>query len=112
MKAGVNNSSRRLDRVADESILTAFPRRRFYPFVVALDVLIKLGAVAAINRVVCWECEVQWLRLAAHYAENWQRARQARNMLHDIAWLYFSAGPIRRQSFFISSMSLGGGDSE
>jgi hypothetical protein len=27
-------------------------------------------------------------------------------MLHDIAWPYFSADPIRRQSFFVSSMSL------
>src|SRR5207248_3867759 len=41
MKPSKNNSRRRFDRVADKSILTAFPRRRFYPVVIALDVLIK-----------------------------------------------------------------------
>src|ERR1051325_5724162 len=43
MKASVNNPSRRLDRIADESILTALPRCRLNPFEVALDILIKLG---------------------------------------------------------------------
>src|SRR5437870_4031895 len=56
VQTGVNNSSRRFNRVANESILTTFPRCRFYPFVIALDILIKLWPVSTINRiVVCWE---------------------------------------------------------
>ena len=59
MKTRVNNSGGRLDRIAHESILATFPGRRFYPFVVALNVLVELGPGVTIDRIVFrWEREV------------------------------------------------------
>ncbi len=82
MKASVNNSSRRLGRIAHESILAAFPRRRFHSLVVALDVLVKLGAVATINRIVVRrEREIQRLGLALRQGRKTRRARQPQNAL-------------------------------
>src|SRR6266567_7896257 len=52
MEPSINNSSRRLDRVADKAILTAFPWRRFYSFVIAFDVLVECGPAAREKRVV------------------------------------------------------------
>jgi hypothetical protein len=52
VKPSVNNSGRRFDRIADESILTAFLRRRFHPLVVGIDVLINVGFVDAIIGIV------------------------------------------------------------
>ena len=52
MEARVNNSRGRLDRVAHETILAAFPRRRFFSFVIALDVLVKSGQIAREKSVV------------------------------------------------------------
>src|SRR5437762_1173058 len=56
MKPGIHKSDRGLDRIAHETILAAFPRRRFLSFVIALDVLIKRGAAARKKRmVVGWQ---------------------------------------------------------
>src|SRR6266487_5340442 len=52
MEPCVNNSRRGLDRVPDKAVLTAFPWRRFYSFVIAVDVLIEPGPTAREKRVV------------------------------------------------------------
>ena len=52
VKSRVNNSFRRLNRIAHETVLAAFPRRRFHAFVIALDGLVERRAAAAKERVV------------------------------------------------------------
>src|SRR5438552_18511383 len=52
MKASVDNARTRLYWIAHKTILATFPRRRFFSVIVALDVLVEIGAAAAKNRVV------------------------------------------------------------
>src|SRR2546423_4140749 len=46
MKAGIDNDRARLFRVTHETVLAAFPRRRFFTSIIALDILIEVRAAA------------------------------------------------------------------
>src|SRR5260370_19128391 len=50
MEPSINNSRRRLDRVAYKTVLTAFPWPRFHPFVIAFDELVKHWSAASEKR--------------------------------------------------------------
>ena len=64
VKAGVNQACRRLNGIAHESVLAAFPWRRFHSVVVTLDVLIECGTIAREKSVVIrWQDEVDRLML-------------------------------------------------
>src|ERR1051325_9102286 len=52
MKPRIDQPGARLHRVAHETVLAAFPRRRFFTLIIALDVLIEVAAAAAEQRGV------------------------------------------------------------
>src|SRR5262249_9804569 len=105
VKARVNNPGLCFYRIADETILAAFPRIRFLAVKIALDVLIKIRPVAAENGVVVRgqdKIESRPFILSACRGpksenDDYRQKRPARHRF------FFS--PISGQSFFIESIS-------
>ena len=75
VKAGVNNTGARLLRIAHETVLAAFPRRRFFTAVIALDVLIEVRPAAVKNRVVVGrQCQIDSRRFCLGHGHHLKRA--------------------------------------
>ena len=74
METGINSRGRCLHGVTHKTVLAAFPRRGFHAFVIALDVLVKRGAVPAENRVIVrGKDEAEHLVFRRHRKTNQQK---------------------------------------
>ena len=105
MKTRVNGAGTRGFGIADETILAAFPRRRFFAVIIALDVLIKIGTAAVKDRVVVrWQRKIDSRRFGLRESVRGQRNRGDKKH-NQPAHHFFFFSPMSRQSFFIRSMS-------
>src|ERR1700736_451109 len=101
VEACVNNAVARLFGIAHESILSAFPRRRFLAVIIALDVLIERRAAAVKDRVIV--SRQRKLKRAGVLAGTSDQDRSPCYCKPPRHRFFFS--PMSRQSFFIDSIS-------
>src|ERR1051326_1911033 len=101
MEAGVDDACRRLLRIATAAVLAALPRARFHAFIIAIHVLVKRGTIACKESVVIRrKNKIESADVFVH-SENYKDADRCNKLSH----LGFLRSPMRRQSFFIKSMS-------
>src|SRR5438552_5975755 len=98
VKARVNNAPARLLWVAYETVLPAFPRRRFFPVIIALDVLIEIRTAAVKNRVVIgWQRKVESRRFTLSHRRGVKGESGDQRQKRPAHHLFFLS-PISRQS--------------
>src|ERR1041385_4788683 len=101
VESRVNSSGGRRLRIANKAVLAAFPRIRFRAVIIALDVLIKLGASAVKQRVIVGrQTQLDRVRVVAHYENRARYDDRSNSASHRF---FFS--PTRRQHFLNASMS-------